>query len=277
MLKLLERHIASLERRLVLLAPPHRPIPDTFTNVIVDSRQRQGLIREMQRLRGTVYLSDGAVRPHHLSAGGLHQTPEDEKSWHLLMTDGKGRVSSCAWYLDHDDARSIDNLRVRTCPLRQVDQWRDVVERAVDSEIARARQDGLHYAELGGWAISEEHRGTPEGLMTALATYSLSRILGGALGITTATVRHCSSTILRKFGGSNLEFDGTAVPSYWDSRYECEMELLRFDSRMPRMKYSGLIELVMSAFSRVSVVAKPKREESSGRAYVERQQPLCAA
>jgi hypothetical protein len=92
-------------------------------------------------------------------------------------------------------------------------------------------------------------------LLLALAAYSLGRRLGGALGITTATVRHSSSTILRRLGGSHLEAGGTIVPSYFDPKYNCEMELLRFDSRKPNAKYTGLIELLRDRLTNVSVIA----------------------
>ena len=125
------------------------------------------------------------------------------------MTDAKGHVSSCGWYLNHENTASVDDLRVRNCPLARVAEWRDKLYAAVESEIARARRDGLYYAELGGWAVSKEHRCTSEGLMLALAGYGLSRLLGGAIGITAANVTHASSSILRRLGGSYLEVADT--------------------------------------------------------------------
>jgi hypothetical protein len=253
MRRLLERNITSIERRLVLLAPPQGSVPPVFNNVTVDAGRRHQLIRDMQRLRGQIYLHDGALQPQQLSPDGLHQTPEDEQSWHLLMLNKDNDVTACAWYLEHDNTTTIEKLRLRNCPLGRVDGWRDKLRHAVESEVARARRDRLRYAEVGGWAVSKESRCTSEGLMLALAAYSLGRILGGALGITTATVRHSSSTILRRLGGSHLELDGEAVPPYYDPKYDCEMELLRFDSRRPSAKYASLIEMLKGKLSNVSV------------------------
>ena len=73
--------------------------------------------------------------------------------------------------------------------------------------------------------------------------------------MTTATVRHPSSTILRRLGGSSLEVDGIRVPSYFDPAYACEMELLRFDSRRPNPKYVDLVEVLRSKLGNVTVVA----------------------
>lgn len=254
MLRLLERNIASIERRLVLLAPPRVTIPETFTNVTVDSHRHFQLVRQMQAVRGAIYLDEGNVRHDQLTAEGLHQTPEDEKSWHLLWTDTSGQVSSCAWYLEHDNTTSMQNLRLRHCPLAAADEWRDKLTGAVEREIARARQDGLRYAEVGGWAVSKARRCTSEGLVLALAAYGLCRMLGGALGVTTANITHASSSILRRLGGSYLEFDGTPMPAYFDPKYNTSIELLRFDSRRPSTKYTGLIDMLKGRLAHVLVV-----------------------
>ncbi|HTM26229.1 MAG TPA: hypothetical protein VL225_13615 [Vicinamibacterales bacterium] len=255
MIRLLERNIASIEKRLVLVAPPDIGLPESFRNVTADRGRHQQLVQEMQRLRGSVYLQDGAVQRDQLTTDGLHRTPEDDRSWHLLMLNGRREVSSCAWYMEHDEAARFEHLRVRNCGLARVDGWRERLSQAVESELQRARENGLRYAEVGGWAVAKGSRCTSEGLLLALAAYSLGRTLGGALGITMATVRHSSSTILRRLGGSLLEVGGSIVPPYYDPKYRCEMELLRFDSRRPSAKYGSLIELLGRRLHFVSVVA----------------------
>jgi hypothetical protein len=254
MLGLLERRIESVDQRLVLLAPSNAAIPEHFQNVSLDPDRHERHLQELQRLRGDIYLNDGAVRTEHLS-GGLHRTPEDDNSWHLLMFKEGRRLSSCAWFLQHLNNAAFEHLRVRTCPLRHLPQWRETLSRAVNSELSRARRARLSYAEVGGWAVSVESRCTSEGLLLALAAYSLGRVLGGALGITNATVRHSSSTILKRIGGAPLEDDGTEVPPYFDPKYGCEMELLRFDSRRPSPKYAALVERLSRRLADVTVVA----------------------
>jgi hypothetical protein len=254
---LLERNIRAIDSRLVLLAPSGATVPAVFRNRDTDEGRHREFVREMQHLRGSIYLRDGAVERRRLAPDGSHRTPEDEKSWHLLMLNADGRVSACGWYLLHGPSVTIDSLRVRTCPLSRTEGARDRLWSAVTSEIARSRREGLGYAELGGWAAAEESGSAAEGLVLALAGYSLARVCGGALGITTATVRHCSSTILRKLGGSPLEFDGWTVPSYYDASYRCRMELLRFDSRHPNPRYIGLIEQLQERLADVLVLARP--------------------
>jgi len=257
MLKLLERRIRSVEQRLVLLAPPQAVIPDGFRNVAEDTHGRARWIHEMQAVRGSIYLHEGNVLRDQLEPDGRHHTAEDEQSWHLLMTDSEGRVSSCAWYLEHDEPESIHQLRIRHCPLVHDEEWSERLHGAVRHDITHARNAGLRYSEVGGWAVSAARRCTSEGLVLALAAYGLSRLLGGCIGITTANVTHSSSSILRRIGGSYLEFDGLPMPAYFDHRYNTHIELLRFDSRHPNPKYLGLIDLLKDQLSHVRVIANP--------------------
>jgi hypothetical protein len=255
MLKLLERNIASIEERMVLIAPRQSAIGWFFQDVRVDPVRRRRLLHTMQRLRGRIYLDDGAIGPEDLSPDGRHRTPEDDKSWHLLMLDPRGRVSACVWYLEHTATAAFEHLRARHTPLAGHQQWGGRLWRAVESELEIARAHQLRYAEVGGWAVSADSRRTSEGLLLALAAYSLGRIGNGTLGMTTATVRHASATILRRLGGSPLEADGETIPSYFDPRYKCQMEMLRFDSRRPSGRYAALVDSLKDKLARVNVLA----------------------
>jgi len=253
----LDRAIASLDR-LIVLAPPYATIPSFFRYVPVEPSEHNHFLESVQRLRGNVYFEDGAITADELTSDGRHETPEDSRAWHLLMRARTG-VTACVSYFEHEDASSVEELRVRKCPLNHTTDWRNTFRRAVEAELGRARRERLRYVELGGWAVAptERHRG--DGLLLALAAYSLGRAFGGSLGLTTATVRHASSTILRKLGGTSLEVDGTAVPAYYDSRYRCEMELLRFDSRQPNPKFAPVIERLMQRMSGLPVLVTSDR------------------
>src|SRR5215510_4550012 len=258
MLRALDRNIASVGDRIVFVAPSIAALSETFSHIVVDAGRHERLVRDVQRMRGSIYVKDGALQPHQLTADGRHQTPEDETSWHMLLLDKHRRVTACALYLEHDyNDVAFDQLRARHCPLTNEPEWRPTVERAIEAELDRARSEQLHYVELGGWAVSEDSRGTAGPLALALAVYGFSRRAGGALGITTATFRHCSATILKRLGGARFEVDGVTLPPYYDSRYQCMMEMLKFDSRRPNPKYLSLIDQVRDTLARITVVARP--------------------
>ncbi len=251
---LLDRHIDEVSDRLLLLAPPQRLVPQAFKDVVADETEYVARLGEVQRLRGEIYFRDGAVRRDDLTRDGLHRTPEDDVSWHLLMLDDDGQVTAGMWYMEHPRAISADQLRVRHCPAGMRRESRDAFWRAVNDELRQARRGGLGYAELGGWFVVEHCRRSCDGLLLALGAFSLGRMLGGALGLTTATVRHSSSTILRKIGGEPLKGAGQVIGPYFDPQYQCEMELIRFDSRRPDARFAGSIERLKDRLATVHIV-----------------------
>jgi hypothetical protein len=82
----------------------------------------------------------------------------------------------------------------------------------------------------------------------------MARLLGGCIGVTTATERHCSASILRRIGGQPLMTQGIEIPRYFDSRFDCEMEILRFDSARPNPRFERWIEELKSYLSGVPVI-----------------------
>jgi hypothetical protein len=254
---LLERAVDSVSHRLVLVAPPDVAIPDAFDNVEFKGDDHGSLIRAVQQFRGRIYVSDGAIDAKDLAPGGLHRTPEDDQSWHLLALDEDGQIAACAWYKYHSNDVYFSRLRLRHCPLASSPEWRDTLWRAVEDDIRLARRVGIGYSELGGWAVDQRHRCTSAGLLLGFAIYALGRLLGGAFGVTTATERHGSANILCRLGGAPLAMAGTVIPPYYDARYGCTMEIVRFDSRSPSPRYDGLIRRLERRLADVAVVARP--------------------
>jgi len=240
----------------VFLAPSAGAVSPIFRRVETDDAQHATLVADVQRFRGGIYLKDGAIQAQDLTADGRHLTAEDDTSWHMLLLDEERRVKACALYLEHEADVTFDQLRVRHAGMAHDTEWRPKLMRAVQSELNLAKAAGMRYVELGGWAVTQDSRGTAGPLALALAVYGFSRRGAGALGMTTATFRHCSATILKRLGGDRFEVDGQVLPPYFDSRYQCLMELLRFDSRKPNSKYLGLIDQVRDTLQRITVVAR---------------------
>ncbi|MEO7145111.1 MAG: hypothetical protein ABI165_16560, partial [Bryobacteraceae bacterium] len=190
----------------------------------------------MQALRGRLYLKDGAIEPWQLT-DGRHRAAIDRGSWHLLVLDRDERVCGCARYREYSNDTVFSQLSVSSSTLARCKEWGGRLKAAVDSELAVAQTLELPFVELGGWALTETIRGTVEALRMALTTYALSQALGGGVGISTVTRRHCSASILARIGGRSLEHDGSEIPSYHDEQYKCEMEVLRFSSWAPNPRY----------------------------------------
>jgi hypothetical protein len=175
-----------------------------------------------------------------MTSDGRHVSPVDERSWHVVSLDTDGHVCACLRFLEESHARGFDDLWVRHAAAARSKQGVRF-RRAEEREIAGARQVGVKFGEVGGWAVAESHRRTTEPLRIILATYGLLELLGSCVGVATATWRHSSAEILRRIGLTTLASDSGVLPPYYDPNYDCEMELLRFDSRTPNPKYRDMV------------------------------------
>jgi hypothetical protein len=260
-MKLTLTNDSTTNRRFILLAPAGAAPRGTFRHVEGDPGWRQELMADMQRLRGRIYLYDGAINQDELTADGRHIQPIDEESWHLLVLSSNGRVLGCTRYLQHHASTPYSRLRVRTAALAHSEQWREGLRCAVEKELENARQSGFSYVEVGGWALDETLRGSTDALRSVLFTYAWSHVMGGCLGLSMATHRNGSAAILRRIGGRPLEWDGAELPPYYDPHYKCEMEVLRFDSRLPSKKYSHIIDIMKTEIPSVPVICGHKPAE----------------
>lgn len=240
--------------QMMLLAPSTFSHHPHFNNYHINPSQYWRLLGEAQALRGRVYLRDGAVRRRQLSRDGRLIHFHDEQSWQLLVKNAEGRVSGCARCSPQKDHVPFSDLGIAGSALANSPSWSSHVRVAVEAKRAEARHRGFNYVELGGWVFDEQSRHSSEILRLSLHVGGLMKLLGGALAVTTATIRHRSSTILRKLGGYALHSDGVELPSYYDPQYECEMEILGFDSDRPNPKYSHMIQECQRRMGRIPVV-----------------------
>ncbi|HET8550160.1 MAG TPA: hypothetical protein VFL57_19250 [Bryobacteraceae bacterium] len=237
-------------------------MPPAFSTIRADSLHHHLLLAQVQRLRGRIYVQDGAIDRAYLSADFRHVQYVDDESWHLIVLDREKRVGGCVRYCPHKDGAPASALGVFDSALAHSDIWGDKLRRAIESDLECARRRHIEFLELGGWALSEQLRSTTEALRMTLSIYGFARMLGGALGIGTATTRHQSSSILRKIGGQSLTADGMELPPYYDPQYNCEMEVLRFDSAAPNPRYEGWIEECRAQLTTVLVVCDNSADQS---------------
>jgi len=248
--------LTPLHSQMLLLAPSAVGVPDSFSNASFDPGRHTHMLAQAQKLRGRIYVEDGAVGPTELTPDGRHYIASDEESWHILTLDSKGEVSGCTRYLAHTNTVSFGQLGVRQSALAKCEQWGQKLRSAIEQELQLARRRDFAYVEMGGWALREDVRCSTEALRVALGAYALARNLGGAISLTTATARHCSSSILRRIGGQPMAMGRTELPAYHDPRYKCEMTILRFDSDRPNPRYEAWIEQIREELLSAPVICR---------------------
>lgn len=258
-MRLISSSISSLRRRFALLAP-HRLEGALFPHMAVDSDRHSKLLSEAQRLRGRIAVGEGAVSVSELQPDGRHVQPADNKSWHLLTMDENGRIAACMRYLPHRIGAAFSDLLISHTSLARCRKRGTLLRDAIEKELAAARERDYSYVEMGGWVITERFRCTSEALRMVLSAYGLAQLLGGALGITTATTQRCSSSIIKRIGGQRLAAAGEELPPYYDTQYRCEMEILRFDSARPDPRYQGWVDYCGAHLLNAAVVCPDDRE-----------------
>ncbi|MFN0104859.1 MAG: hypothetical protein ACKV2U_22595 [Bryobacteraceae bacterium] len=224
-------------RKHTLLAPVRWRQEHRFRDLVVDPSGHSELIRAIQRFRGKSYIEDGALRENHLTADGRHSQPMDYDSWHFVVQDDLGEVTSCARYYPIPEPRFESTVASKSA-LAKSPEWRAKVKGVVENSITRATERGANFAELGGWCVANASRNTSEALRSVLYMYALGEILGGTIGLSTATKRHSSSSILQRLGAKKAGLNGEELPSYFEPMFDCEMELLQFDSLRPADRYA---------------------------------------
>lgn len=253
-----------------ILAPPELAKVHWSAGFAQDEELHGGLLNSLQKLRGSSYLADGAVGRGELAEDGRFVMPGDESSWHFVWTAGADEVIGCVRYSVYDPAKvRLEDLRIgQVLRFLNAEGGRQL-RTAVESDLHAARERGSVYAELGGWAIAEQYRGTKLALETLLASYAWGGLLdGGCICSCTATVRHGSASMLRRIGGVPMSTADGALTAYWDPRYGCEMEVLRFDSRTVAPRYQRVTcELQKRLQSRPAIQAS-KAEHEFGRSLL---------
>ncbi|MBV9762246.1 MAG: hypothetical protein JO340_16920 [Acidobacteriaceae bacterium] len=240
--------------RFQLLAPPDTPSGGAFGRPNINKQLYDHYLSSIQKLRGRIYLKDGAIRESELDDEGRFFIPGDKRSWHFLLVDSSQSVIGGARYLVHSRNATFDQLRVRHSALANNPNWAPKVRAAVEQDLQTARLNKFSYVEIGGWALSEEWRGTRAALEILVASYALAHLWGGCLGACAATARHGSSSILRRIGGSSFEVGGEVLPPYEDPQYGCQMELLRFDCRTPSPRFTPLIAQLRSKLAGLPIL-----------------------
>jgi hypothetical protein len=244
---------------LLLLAPADAEIPRVLTGVEWNPQRHGSLLAGLQRLRGRVYLEDGAIERSALSPDGRYIQAADEEAWHLIALNANGFVSGCARYMAHSGHVHFDDTGLSNSPLSWSAEWASSLRIAVQFEIERANRLGIDFVEVGGWALAQELRGTGAALRIALGTFSVARLLGGCIGLTTATSRHSSASILGRIGGQPLTAGGREIPGYFDLAYRCRMKILRFHSARPNPRFERSIEVLRNHLSAVPVICRSAR------------------
>ncbi|WP_321471794.1 hypothetical protein [uncultured Paludibaculum sp.] len=214
-------------------------------------------------MRGRIALAEGAIQSSQLTADGRDASPADQRAWHLLSLDWDDSVVGCVRMLVHPCRARFESLMVSHTKLATSPDTSSALRSAVESEMQRAQMAGAPVVEVGGWVLDESVRGSVEAIRLALGVWAWGRLLGGAIGIATATVRNSSAHMLGRIGGRPLEHDGAALPPYFEPKYGCDIQMLRFDSNSFTRRFAPIVESMCSELCQSPVFSTVDQSTSS--------------
>jgi hypothetical protein len=244
----------STESTFLILAPANAARLDRFQKVSCDSAEHAELLSRMQVMRGFVALQEGAIRPHQLDANKRHIMSGDSDSWHLLRMGPEGNVRGCVRILAHPEGVTFSSMRLASSAIATSPEWGPRLRAIVELELESARQSSLTIVEPGGWVLDESLRGNQEAISLALSVFAWSQLVGGCVAYVTATVKHGSSSMLRRLGGRSIRYGDQEIGRYYDPSYECDMEILRIDNQSLNPKFESVMAPLRAVLSASEVV-----------------------
>jgi hypothetical protein len=244
----------SKSHRFFILAPVNASVPGAFRNRWNDSEIYDQILADMQRMRGRIALCEGAVGKDDLDEDGRHHMAGDEKSWHLIRMGTNGEVLGCARILVHSTSARFPTLRLASSSLAKDPEWSRQLRWTVESDIAVARKKNWTLLEPGGWVLDERLRGSSEATTIALSAIAWSQLMGECLAYITATVKHGSSSMMRRLGGESVRFGGNEMPRYYEPHYQSEMELLKLQTRALNPKFDSMLAPLRHSLATATVL-----------------------
>lgn len=239
-----------------ILAPSYGEVPDSLAGACLDSRSHANTLFDIQVLRGTVYREYGPIAAQ-LLADGRHYQTVDAQSWHIVLHDSNHRLLGCSRYRAVEGG--FEQLGASQSAIAQSQRFGPVLRSAVEGQIGYARRNRIQYGEVGAWALRPEVRCSSAAVNIALMTFVLAESLGGGLGITTATTRHHSASILRRLGGRKL----AELPAYYDPKYGCVIEILHFSSADLDAQFADRVKKLRAEIERIPVLCASGRKKAN--------------
>jgi hypothetical protein len=248
---------------LCLIASDTRQVPGSFSNVQENNRLHATLLREVQRLRGRVYVRDGAIPPSSLDSQGRHVSPHDNTAWHIVLREESGRVLGSirvTLYCHADGPIPLDSLHVARLLERCPASSRPDYLVALTDFIGKSRQAMPCFFEAAGLVVAPEVRSPSVTPVIMASICSLSLAFGGAWGTGAATNRHNTAAMWKRYGGFPLPYGAGTLRPYYDDYHGCEMEILGFSTDRLHPVLAPTVSDIETALRSIPVITSSSTE-----------------
>jgi len=193
----------------------------------------------IQKLRGTVYVADGALSTSALDVEGRHISEDDEHSYHLVLWNGQ--IEGCMRIRVYEQPPEASALRVYDLVRRMPEEIIPRYHTALCDFIQQWHARGYLIGEAGGWAVGSNYKGSTISLVLPLADWAFSR-MQKLVHLASSTQRNGSADMLRRLGGWRLSLGEEELPPFYDSAYQCQMELQGFCADILNPQFEPAVE-----------------------------------
>jgi hypothetical protein len=210
-----------------VLVPPHDlPLPCRRAGRRYDLAE---LRKDIQKLRGRVYIQDGAISADELDEAGRHLFCGENTRWYVAVVEmNSGTLLAANGYSAHfQPAKALHGTHVRHILERAPVEQAQALIREYESVVKNCLQLGHGFGEGAGWIASPGIQALNSGILAALAGPALFNCIGVRVSMCVATQRHSANAILKRIGMRPLLGDVTSSV-FDDPTYGCRMEALAF-------------------------------------------------
>jgi hypothetical protein len=257
--------------RTVVLASDGAYVPTECTNVAQNDSTYAGYVERIRSFRERIWQADGAIPQNGQDPHMDHFASFDEVGCHAILMNGADELVGCARYLMWD-LRS-GNFRLEQLALfpfltRMASEQRALFVSAIqyflDDSLARSPVSYRRLMESGGWAVDrrEENRYAAPLLVAIGFALGLSNLC--LVGLSAATVRHRSNSILKRLGMFELRYRSQALPTFFDPYHGCDMEILG-SCRSPSQLIGPTVADYTGNFADIEVLTRQSAEMNQRR------------
>ncbi len=232
--------------------------PDAFS-MTRDSDLRYDFMFELFKMRGSVYLQDGAISEENLDKFGKYVSPHDKYSWQVLLLDSSkkphGGLRIRFW-----DFENIRAHFMQTHAKELIDRMDCDNQKVYQESIIRFLDEEMRtkfFGEVAGLVITDYEKNSPAALLLVAFCFAFGEFVGGFNALVSATERHYSNRIMRKIGGHRIPHKETKeyLNTFFDSKYNCNMEYIVFESACPAALIQDLCKKIQEKLKTTLVLA----------------------
>ncbi|GAA4412991.1 hypothetical protein GCM10023187_40760 [Nibrella viscosa] len=237
---------------LSLIAPYAGALPIVASMPTTDAYEQT--IAEIQRFRGRIYVQDQAIPASALDRSGRHYTKLDYASYHVIIRNQEGAITGVMRIPTYVSGAAVWFLQLYHVLERMEPGQKALYSFAIQHFIDQSASKYPFIVEPGGWAVDRQISEKLTGTVLAASCWAFCQLIGGAVAVATATVKHNAADLLRMMGGINC-LQGTTNARFFDSFHQCELELIFFQSDKINPRFAAMVEAIKEQWQQREVVA----------------------